>query len=48
MGTFYQDKGELHGITVVVETVGDEVYIGHCDEIAEQQSIRHAWKTVCP
>lgn len=32
MGTFHSDKGELHGITVVVETTGKRVYIGRCDE----------------
>lgn len=35
MGTFHDDKGELHGITVVVDTVGPEVYVGRCDEVAE-------------
>lgn len=32
MGTFHSDKGDLHGITVVVETNGPRVYIGRCDE----------------
>lgn len=31
MGTFHDDKGELHGITVVVCTKGDRVYVGRCD-----------------
>jgi len=31
MGTFHDDKGELHGITVVVETAGPRVYVGRCD-----------------
>lgn len=31
MGTFHQDKGELHGITVVVDTDGPRVYVGRCD-----------------
>lgn len=31
MGTFHSDKGELHGITVVVETPS-RVYVGRCDE----------------
>ncbi len=30
MGTFHHDRGELHGITVVVET-GAEVWVGRCD-----------------
>lgn len=36
MGTFHQGKGELHGITVVVETDGPEVYVGRCDEVTER------------
>lgn len=36
MGTFHDDKHELHGITVVVDTVGDEVFIGRCDDMTEQ------------
>ena len=31
MGTFHDDKGELHGITVVVVTTGPRVYVGRCD-----------------
>ena len=30
MGTFHQHRGELHGITVVVET-GAELWVGRCD-----------------
>ncbi len=33
MGTFHQGKGELHGITVVVDTEGPEVFVGRCDEV---------------
>ncbi len=33
MGTFHDDKHELHGITVVVDTVGDEILIGRCEDI---------------
>lgn len=36
MGTFHEDKHELHGITVVVDTVGDEIYIGRCDDMNEK------------
>lgn len=32
MGTFHDDKSELHGITVVVETHGDEIFVGRCDD----------------
>ncbi len=31
MGTFHDDKGPLHGITVVVDTRGPQVYVGRCD-----------------
>jgi hypothetical protein len=37
MGTFHQGRGELHGITVVVET-GDEVWVGRCD-IADDERV---------
>jgi hypothetical protein len=36
MGTFHQNKGELHGITVVVETHGPEVFVGRCDDVDER------------
>lgn len=36
MGTFHDDKHELHGITVVVDTVGDEIFIGRCDDMDDQ------------
>ena len=36
MGTFHDGKHELHGITVVVDTDGPEVYVGRCDDILEQ------------
>lgn len=32
MGTFHQGKSALHGITVIVETTGPEVYVGRCDD----------------
>lgn len=38
MGTFHQNKHELHGITVVVET-GDGVYVGRCDDIDDRTVI---------
>ena len=31
MGTFHDDKGELHGMTVVVDTHGPKLYVGRCD-----------------
>jgi len=36
MGTFHHDKHALHGITVVVETTGAELYVGRCDDIVAQ------------
>lgn len=32
MGTFHQGKSRLHGITVVVDTSGPEVFVGRCDD----------------
>ena len=32
MGTFHNDKSELHGITVVVDTKGPKVFVGRCDD----------------
>lgn len=39
MGTFHPDKNELHGITVVVDTVGEEIYVGRCDDMDEDSLI---------
>ena len=39
MGTFHQGKHELHGITVVVETDGPELYVGRCDDVDEGRVI---------
>lgn len=36
MGTFHQGKGDLHGITVVVETDGSELFVGRCDAVTER------------
>jgi len=33
LGTFHQNKSELHGITVIVETDGAEMFVGRCDDI---------------
>lgn len=33
MGTFHNHKGDLHGITVVVDTTGSRVYVGRCDTV---------------
>ena len=39
MGTFHHDKGELHGITVVVTTTGPVSWIGRCDTMVGDQLI---------
>jgi len=31
--TFHHDKHDLHGITVVVDTHGPQVWVGRCDDI---------------
>lgn len=36
MGTFHDDKHELHGITVVVDTPGEEIFIGRCDDMDDR------------
>ncbi|HTQ80269.1 MAG TPA: hypothetical protein VMM92_09750 [Thermoanaerobaculia bacterium] len=41
MGTFHQGKSELHGITVVVDTSGPEVFVGRCDDMDERGVILH-------
>ena len=33
MGTFHDGMGELHGITVVVDTTGAAVFVGRCHEL---------------
>ncbi len=33
------DRHELHGITVVVDTEGPEIFIGRCDDITESDVI---------
>jgi len=36
MGTFHQGKSDLHGITVIVDTLGPEIVIGRCDDEDER------------
>lgn len=31
MGTFHDGRGDLHGITVLVQTSGPQVWAGRCD-----------------
>jgi hypothetical protein len=33
VGTFHSGKGDLHGITVVVDTRGPKVFVGRCDTV---------------
>jgi iron-sulfur cluster assembly protein len=40
MGTFHDDKGELHGITVYVHA-GDTVYVGRCDVLDNERLVLH-------
>ena len=37
MGTFHQNKSELHGITVVVDTDGPEIFVGRCDDMDDER-----------
>lgn len=41
MGTFHHGKGELHGITVVVDTTGPEIFVGRCDDMDERGIVLH-------
>ena len=36
MGTFHHGKGEYHGITVVVDTPGSQVWVGRCDTVVDE------------
>ena len=41
MRTFreHEHKHDLHGITVVVETDGAELWIGRCDDVVEAEIV---------
>ena len=39
MGTFHSHKGELHGITVVVDTDGAQIWVGRCDTYTDTQIV---------
>ena len=41
MGTFHQGKHSLHGITVIVDTDGPEVFVGRCDDVVGGRVILH-------
>jgi iron-sulfur cluster assembly protein len=40
MGTFHDDKGSLHGITVYAQA-GDKVYVGRCDTLDDERLVLH-------
>lgn len=41
MGTFHQGMNELHGITVVVDTDGPEIFVGRCHDVDARGVIMH-------
>ncbi|HEX3531320.1 MAG TPA: hypothetical protein VH988_30020 [Thermoanaerobaculia bacterium] len=41
MGTFHQGMSEWHGITVVVDTDGPEVFVGRCHDVNDQGVFLH-------
>lgn len=41
MGTFHQNKSDLHGITVVVDTTGPEIFVGRCDDMDDRGIFLH-------
>ncbi len=41
MGTFHDNMGPLHGMTVVVDTEGPRVMVGRCHQITETRVILH-------
>jgi len=41
MGTFHQGLSELHGITVIVDTDGPEVFVGRCHDVGDHGVILH-------
>ena len=41
MGAFHEGLGELHGMTVVVDTTGPRVIVGRCHEVGERAVILH-------
>lgn len=39
MGTFHDDRGDLHGITVAVDTKGPSLFVGRCDLMDDQHIV---------
>ena len=36
MGTFHHGKGDLHGITVVVDLKDERLFVGRCDTVVPE------------
>ena len=41
MGTFHDNLGPLHGMTVVVDCNGPKVVVGRCHEVTDERVILH-------
>jgi hypothetical protein len=35
----HENRSELHGITVIVDTDGPEIYVGRCDDVLDGEVI---------
>jgi hypothetical protein len=38
-GVFHHERHELHGITVVVDTRGPQVYVGRCHDLDDHEIV---------
>ncbi|MHB1156089.1 MAG: hypothetical protein ACYC26_04540 [Phycisphaerales bacterium] len=41
MGTFHDNLGELHGLTIALQTRDGTVYVGRCHEVNEHVIVMH-------
>jgi hypothetical protein len=41
MGTFHEGLGELHGLTVVVDTHGPRIAVGRCHTVTGSRVVLH-------
>ena len=39
MPQFHEDRGALHGITIVVDTHGPKLYVGRCDTVDDDKIV---------
>lgn len=39
MTQFHEDRGALHGITIVVDTHGPRLYVGRCDVVDDDKIV---------